>query len=161
VEIGDVVRGSAETAATAFGAIRQLHGPTVHRFCLVVLGDSAAAEATASRVLALAAAAHPDERPGSATALPWLLSIACEVALDARRRSPRQRRVVGASEELDAAVAAAHRLPERELLAIALRGAAGLGYAEIGSLLRMSPEAARMACDWALRRIRDSAGRVG
>jgi DNA-directed RNA polymerase specialized sigma24 family protein len=162
VEIADLSRLTAGTpAATAFGEIRRLHGPAVHRFCLVVLGDSQAAEAAAQRVLRLAATAHALDRPDAARALLWLLGIACEAAIEARRRPPRRRRVTGASPQLGAALTVAAALPERELLAVALRSAAGLGYAEIGNLLSTSPESARMACGWALRRIREAAGTAG
>jgi DNA-directed RNA polymerase specialized sigma24 family protein len=157
-----VVRVMAETtAAPGFDEVRQLYGAAVHRFCLVVLGEGAAAEAAATRALEAAEAAYPGDHPEPSNVPVWLLGIACEVTGDVRRRRRPSRRAGDASTELDAALAAAGGLPEQELLAAALRGAAGLGYAEIGSLLGTSPEAARMACGWALRRIRTSAGRAG
>jgi DNA-directed RNA polymerase specialized sigma24 family protein len=152
----------AETAAApSFDDVRQLYGAAVHRFCLVVLGDAAAAEAAADRALQAAAAAYPADRPEPSNVPVWLLGIACEVAADVRRRRRPGRHPGTTSTELDAALAAAGALPDQELLAAALRGAAGLGYAEIGSLLGTSPEAARMACGWAMRRIRTGAGRIG
>jgi DNA-directed RNA polymerase specialized sigma24 family protein len=156
---GDVVRVMAEATATpSFDEVRQLYGAAVHRFFLVVLGDAAAAETAANRTLEAAEAAHRVDHPEPANVPVWLLGIACE---DVRRRRRPSRRQGGvASGELDAALTAAGALPEQELLAAALRGAAGLGYAEIGSLLGTSPEAARMACGWAMRRIRTGAGRT-
>jgi DNA-directed RNA polymerase specialized sigma24 family protein len=145
--------------APSFDEVRQLYGAAVHRFFLVVLGEAGAAETAANRVLAAAEAAYGVDQPEPAGVPVWLLGIACD---DVRRRRRTPRRASGTSStELDAALAAAAALPEQELLAAALRGAAGLGYAEIGSLLGTSPEAARMACGWALRRIRTGAGRGG
>lgn len=149
------------TAAPSFHQVRQLYGSAVHRFCLVVLGDEAAAEAAASRALESAEAAYPVDAPEPANVPVWLLGIACEVAGDIRRRRRQARRATATSSELDAALTAAGALPDQELMAAALRGAAGLGYAEIGGLLGTSPEAARMACGWAMRRIRTGAGRIG
>ncbi len=141
--------------------IRQLYGAAVHRFFLVVLGDTAAAEPAARRALDAAEVAYPVDHPEPGTIPVWLLGIACEVAADIRRRRRPGRRAGSTSSELDAALAAAASLPEQELFAAALRGAAGLGYAEIASLLGTSPEAARMACGWAMRRIRSGSGRIG
>ena len=157
---GDVVRVMAETAAApGFEEVRQLYGAAVHRFCLVALGDAAGAEAAANRALQAAEAAYPVDHPEAANVPVWLLGIACEDVR--RRRRPVRRQAASATTELDAALAAAGALPEQELLAAALRGAAGLGYAEIGGVLGTSPEAARMACGWAMRRIRTGAGRIG
>jgi DNA-directed RNA polymerase specialized sigma24 family protein len=148
-------------AAPRFDEVRQLYGAAVHRFCLVVLGDGDAAESAANRTLEAAQAAYPVDHPEASMVPVWLLGIACEVAGEARRRRRAPRRTGSASGELDAALSAAAALPDQELFAAALRGAAGLGYAEIGSLLGTSPEAARMACGWAMRRIRTGAGRIG
>ena len=145
------------TAAPSFDEVRQLYAAAVHRFCLVVLGDAAAAEAASNRALIAAEAAYGVDHPEPTNVPVWLLGIACEDVR--RRRRPQRRPTTAASTELDAALAAAAALPEQELLAAALRGAAGLGYAEIGSVLGTSPEAARMACGWAMRRIRTGAGR--
>jgi len=146
------------TAAPSFDEVSQLYGAAVHRFFLVVLGEAGAAETAANRVLAAAEAAFRDDQPEPANVPVWILGIACD---DARRRRTTRRASGASSTELDAALIAAAALPEQELLAAALRGAAGLGYAEIGSLLGTSPEAARMACGWAVRRIRSGAGRAG
>jgi len=156
---GDAVRVMAEvTAAPSFDEVRQLYGAAVHRFCLVVLADASAAEAAANRALGVAEGAYGIDHPEPSNVPAWLLGIACE---DVRRRRRTPRRTTGAaSTELDAALTAAAALPEQEVLAAALRGAAGLGYAEIGSVLGTSPEAARMACGWAMRRIRTGAGRI-
>lgn len=148
-------------AAPRFDEVRQLYGAAVHRFCLVVLGDAEAAESAANRALDAAQSAYAVDRPEASGVPVWLLGIACEVAAEVRRRRRPSRRAGSESSGLDAALAAAAVLPEQELFAAALRGAAGLGYAEIGSLLGTSPEAARMACGWAMRRIRTGAGRIG
>ncbi|MDB5066050.1 MAG: polymerase sigma factor, sigma-70 family [Chloroflexi bacterium] len=159
--LGDVVVVMAGMAARPrFDEVRQLYGAAVHRFCLVVLGDGDAAESAANRALEAAQAAYPVDNPEPSTVPVWLLGIACEVAGNVRRRRRASRRG-STSTELDAALSAAAALPDQELFAAALRGAAGLGYAEIGSLLGTSPEAARMACGWAMRRIRTGVGRIG
>lgn len=150
------------TAAPRFDEVRQLYGAAVHRFCLVVLGDGAAAETAANRALEAAGAAYAIDQPEASNVPVWLLGITCEMAVACRgRRRPVAHGAGTASSELDAAIEAARALPDQELFAAALRGAAGLGYAEIGSLLGTSPEAARMACSWAMRRIRTGAGRIG
>jgi DNA-directed RNA polymerase specialized sigma24 family protein len=158
LDVASVAAGSP--AAPSFDEVRQLYGASVHRFCLVVLGDAAAAEATARRALDAGDSAYLTDRPEPANVPLWLLGIACEVAGEARRRRRLARRPVTTPAPLDAALAAAARLPDREVAAAALRTAVGLGYAEIASLLGTSPEAARMSCGWALRRIRDEAGRT-
>jgi|HubBroStandDraft_6_1064221.scaffolds.fasta_scaffold186228_2 DNA-directed RNA polymerase specialized sigma24 family protein len=159
---GDVVVVMAGMASgPRFDEVRQLYGAAVHRFCLVVLGDVDTAESAANRALEAAQAAYPVDNPEPSTVPVWLLGIACEVAGDVRRRRRAPRRDGAGGTELGAALSAAAALPDQELFAAALRGAAGLGYAEIGSLLGTSPEAARMACGWAMRRIRTGSGRIG
>jgi DNA-directed RNA polymerase specialized sigma24 family protein len=148
------------SATPSFDEVWQVYAAAVHRVCLVVLGDSGAAEAVAKRALRLSESAYETDHPEESHVPMWLLGIACEVAGEARRRRPPRRRPTGIGAELDAALDAAAALPEQELLAAALRSAAGLGYAEIGSVLGTSPEAARMACGWALRRIRQDARRT-
>jgi DNA-directed RNA polymerase specialized sigma24 family protein len=147
-------------AAPSFTELWHLHAAAVHRVCLVVLGDPAAAEAAARRALRVSQSAWATDHPEGSHVPMWLLGITCEVASEARRRRRGSRHQARTSSPLDAALVAAEALPERELLAAALRSAAGLGYAEIGCVLGTSAETARMACSWALRRIRDHAGAV-
>jgi DNA-directed RNA polymerase specialized sigma24 family protein len=142
-------------AAPTFTELWHLYAAAVHRVCLVVLGDPAAAEAAARRALRVSQSAWATDHPEQSHVPMWLLGITCEVASEARRRRRWSRHQARRSSPLDAALVAAEALPERELLAAALRSAAGLGYAEIGCVLGTSPEMARMACTWALRRIRD------
>jgi DNA-directed RNA polymerase specialized sigma24 family protein len=144
-------------ATPTFTELWQLYAAAVHRVCLVVLGDAGAAEAAARRALRVSQSAYATDHPEESHVPMWLLGITCEVASEARRRRRAARQHGGTSSPLDAALVAATALPERELLAAALRSAAGLGYAEIGRVLGTSTETARMACGWALRRIRDDA----
>lgn len=144
-------------AVPTFSELWHLYAAAVHRVCLVVLGDPAAAEAAARRAMRVSQSAWPTDHPEDSHVPMWLLGITCEVASEARRRRRGGRHHARTPSPLDAALVAAEALPERELLAAALRSAAGLGYAEIGCVLGTSPETARMACTWALRRIRDDA----
>ncbi|MBV8445544.1 MAG: hypothetical protein JOZ92_06475 [Candidatus Dormibacteraeota bacterium] len=57
-------------------------------------------------------------------------------------------------DELRAAVAAIGRLRARDRLLVGLRVAAGLDWAEIGSVAGMSADAARMATARALAKVR-------
>jgi hypothetical protein len=165
VESGDVATVTAATpVGLSFEEVRRMHSAAVHRLCLVALGHPVAAEATAGHVLSVALAAYPVDRPAPEAVPRWLFGVACEVI--AEGPPPRRgRRAPGAlatgwGKDVDAALAAAVSLGERERLATGLRCAAGLEYAEIGEILGVGAETARTACARGLRRIRTS-GRRG
>jgi RNA polymerase sigma-70 factor, ECF subfamily len=149
-------RTTAEPDSTwlSYQDVLQTHLGSVHRFYLVTLGSPVDAAPAVRRVLAAAGEAYPIDRPSPPAVPRWLLGIACRVFTEERSRR-RARRVAmrSAAAEVDADVAAslavAADLPERERLALGLRCGAGLGYPEIGGLLGITEEAARMACRWA------------
>jgi hypothetical protein len=151
------------TTGASFEEVRRLHAVAVHRLCVVALGHPVAAEATVGHILSVAAGAYPIDRPAPGAALRWLLGLACEVISDGPA-PPRGRRAPGAVAtgwgiQVDAALASASRLGLRERLAVGLRCVAGLEYAEIGEILGIRAQAARAACERAMRRIRPRRGR--
>jgi DNA-directed RNA polymerase specialized sigma24 family protein len=159
-------RTEPASAWLSFHDAQQTHLGSVHRFHLVALGSPAAAAPATRHALAVAGAAFSVDRPPPAAVSGWLLRIACRILGEephGRRRPDRRagRAVVAeVGSDVAAALAVAAELPDRERLAVALRCGAGLGYPEIGGILGITEEAARMACRWAAWSIRDRTGSV-
>jgi RNA polymerase sigma-70 factor, ECF subfamily len=150
----------ASAAWLSFHDAQQTHLGSVHRFYLVALGSLSAAAPATRHALAAAGAAFAVDRPPPAAVSGWLLRIACRMLGEetSGRRRPERRGSAAVAEMgpgVAAALAVAAQLPERERLAVALRCGAGLGYPEIGGILGITEEAARMACRWAAWSIRD------
>jgi DNA-directed RNA polymerase specialized sigma24 family protein len=158
-------RAESTSPWLSFHDAQQTHLGSVHRFHLVALGSLAAAAPATRRALAAAGAAFSVDRPPPAAVSGWLLRIACRILREeshGRPPSPRRRGRSAAAEmgaEVTTALAVAAQLPDRERLAVALRCGAGLGYPEIGGILGITEEAARMACRWAAWSIRDRAAK--
>jgi len=157
-----------DPAQDRFEAVyHDLKGP-VFRFCLAQLGDAAAAEDLAADVFAAAWAAFRRSPPEPDGVRPWLFRIARNGAIDRSRRRRTQASLLArlrgdavsveetaeVRDELRAAVAAIGRLRARDRLLVGLRVAAGLDWAEIGSVAGMSADAARMATARALAKVR-------
>lgn len=136
-----------------FGSIVELHGPTVLRVCVAVVGATDADDAWSETFLS-AMKAYPS-LPDDANVEAWLVTIAHRRAIDvgrARSRQPIPTDSVaeGAAEpdrtETDAdLVAAVEALPDKQRCAVAYHYLAGLSYAEVASLLGGTADAARRA----------------
>ncbi len=145
-----------------FGAIVELHGPTVLRVCLAVVGATDADDAWSETFLS-AMKAYPS-LPDDANVEAWLVTIAHRRAIDAGRA--RSRRPVPTEAVVERAarpdqtetnadlVAAVEALPDKQRRAVAYHYLGGLPYAEIASLLGGTPDASRRAAADGIARLR-------
>lgn len=136
-----------------FEAVVELHGPTVLRVCLAVVGATDADDAWSDTFLS-AMKAYPS-LPDDANVEAWLVTIAHRRAIDAGRA--RSRRAVPTEAVVERAarpdetetdadlVEAVEALPDKQRRAVAYHYLGGLPYAEIASLLGGTAEAARRA----------------
>jgi RNA polymerase sigma-70 factor (ECF subfamily) len=162
----------AEAASVApFEELYRLHAAGVHRFCVSQVGDRAIAEDLTHETYIRAFAAFARVRPDPATARPWLLSIARNLARDHHRRSRRTRLltlrlqhsgradgdVEGEAEqrrELRRVSAALATMRPRERELIGLRVAADLPYRQIAEMLGSSESIVKVATHRALTKLR-------
>lgn len=158
------------TAALSFEDVYVRYADPVYRFCLSQLRDPAAAEDLAADVFASAFAAYPAMRHDEGDVRPWLFRIARNAVIDRQRHAQvharwmRTHRVeldrhdvertAEIRQTLSAVLIAVGQLSKRDRLLVGLRIAAGLPYAEIGAVLRINENAARMACQRALEKVR-------
>jgi RNA polymerase sigma factor (sigma-70 family) len=138
-----------------FEAIVEIHGPTVLRVCLAVLGATDADDAWSETFLS-AMKAYPS-LPDDANVEAWLVTIAHRRALDIGRS--RSRRAVPTDTIVDHAerpehththpdpdlAAALAALPDKQRQSVAYHYLAGLPYAEVAAILGGTAEAARRA----------------
>lgn len=136
-----------------FGAIVELHGPTVLRVCLAVVGATDADDAWSETFLS-AMKAYPS-LPDDANLEAWLVTIAHRRAIDVGRA--RSRRAVPTDSVVERAAApdrtepdtdlveAVEALPDKQRRAVAYHYLVGLSYTEVSSLLGGTAEAARRA----------------
>ena len=159
-----------ELSPLPFERVYERHAGPVYRFCLSQTGNATIAEDVASDTFAAALAAYERVRPDQAGLRPWLFRIARNQAVDHRRRLGRARRFLDRQSrqsdpehvedtallraELREVIAAMSRLPRRDRQLLGLRLAAGLSFAEIGTVTGMQEAAARVATHRALKRLR-------
>lgn len=152
-----------------FQALLDAHGAAVHRFLVASVGPSEAddcfQEACIAALRAYPRLTHAENLRG------WLLRIAQRKVIDAHRaRTRRPVPVSGTREPEDSAAdplrlesingqpavwARVRALPEKQRLAVFLRSAADLSYAEVAEALDCSPEAARRNVHEGLKRLRE------
>jgi RNA polymerase sigma factor (sigma-70 family) len=136
-----------------FETIVKVHGPTVLRVCLAVVGACDADDAW-SETFVSAMKAYPS-LPDDANVEAWLVTIAHRRAIDVgrarlRRAAPTDSIVeridqphrIEPDADLAAAVAA---LPDKQRQSVAYHYLGGLSYAEVASILGGTPAAARRA----------------
>lgn len=148
-----------------FQALLDEHGHTVHRFLIAATGRAEAEDCFQETWIA-ALRAYPELR-GAADLRAWLLKIAQRKAIDVHRA--RSRRAVPMAEPPDrggdgepplAALdgqplwARVRELPEKQRMAVFLRSAADLSYAEVARALDCSQDAARRSVHEGLERLR-------
>ena len=136
-----------------FEAIVEMHGPTVLRVCLAVVGAADADDAWSETFLSAmkAYASLPDDAHVEA----WLVTIAHRRAIDAGRA--RSRRAVPTDAMADCAgrpeplepdpelMDALEALPDKQRRAVAYHYLGGLPYADVAAILGGTAEAARRA----------------
>jgi RNA polymerase sigma factor (sigma-70 family) len=150
-----------------FEAIVEIHGPTVLRVCLAVVGPTEADDAWSETFLSAmkAYASLPDDANVEA----WLVTIAHRRAIDigrARSRRPTPSDAIAdqtdliersdrveSDADLTAALAA---LPDKQRQSVAYHYLGGLPYAEIASILGGTTEAARRAAADGIAQLRRS-----
>jgi RNA polymerase sigma-70 factor, ECF subfamily len=165
------VPNGARPAGLDFSDIYREHAGAVYRFCLSQLRDRAAAEDVAADVFASAYAAFRRANPDGAGVRPWLFRIARNATIDHQRRDRTRlralqalRRSPGAAadvetiattrEQLRDVLSAVAHLGRRERQLLGLRVAAGLSYADIAAVMHMKENAARMATQRAVVKVR-------
>ena len=151
-----------------FGQLYEQHLAPVWRYVRARVPDHAEAEDLTSEVFARAVRgwARYDTTKGTVGA--WLAGIAHHVVADWWRRRGRETPVedmepfAGGGDPADVAHEVrdelrrhAHLLTEREAEALALRFAAGLSAAEVGSVLGISDAGARMLVHRAVTKLRE------
>lgn len=153
-----------------FAELYREHAAHVHRFCLSQVGGSGAAEdithETFLRAFGVEAARRPEHN-----FRPWLIRIARRLCIDHHRRSSRAGRLLARLTSAPAAPASVElvaeerdrlrgvntelqRLRRRERELIGLRVAADLSYRDIGAILGIGEDAAKVATHRALSRLR-------
>ncbi|MDQ2961438.1 MAG: sigma-70 family RNA polymerase sigma factor [Candidatus Dormibacteraeota bacterium] len=161
----------ADSAVTPFDEVYRDHADAVFRFCASQLRNLAVAEDVTADVFASAFAAYPGARPDPDGVRPWLFRIARNAVIDQYRRDGRRRTLLvrlgrdrdySSSVETDAErrgaieaiVAALQMLGERDRQLVGLRTAAGLSFAEVGAVLGMKEQSAKVATHRALAKLR-------
>src|ERR1035441_7266650 len=167
---GATPASEAELSPLPFEQVYERHAGSVYRFCLSQTGNATTAEDVASETFAAALVAYERVRPEEAGLRPWLFRIARNEAIDHLRRVGRARRFLDRRwfrpepehvedaallrAELREVIAAMSRLSRRDRQLLGLRLAAGLSFAEIGTVTGMQEAAARVGPPRALKRLR-------
>ena len=140
------------------------HGTAVHRFLVAAVGSSDADDCFQETCIA-ALRAYPDLEHGR-NLRAWLMKIAQRKAIDSHRA--RVRRPLPLADPPERAPVAApvvsldgqplwervRELPEKQRMAVFLRSAADLSYADVARALDCSQEAARRSVHEGLKRLR-------
>ena len=167
---GATAAPEVELSPLPFERVYERHAGPVYRFCLSLTGNPATAEDVASDTFAAALVAYERVRPEESGLRSWLFRIARNEAIDHLRRVGRARRFLDRHwfrpepehvedaallrAELREVIAAISRLSRRDRQLLGLRLAAGLSFAEIGTVTGMQEAAARVATHRALKRLR-------
>ena len=140
-------------------------GPAVHRFLIAAVGPSDADDCFQETCIAALRAYPGLEHERNLRA--WLMKIAQRKAIDSHRaRSRRPLPLAEPPERSSAAVTVAsldgqplwervRELPEKQRMAVFLRSAADLSYADVARALDCSQEAARRSVHEGLKRLRE------
>ncbi len=150
-----------------FQLLLDTHGPTVHRFLVAAIGPNEADDCFQEACIA-ALRAYPRLRHGE-NLRAWLMKIAQRKAIDAHRARARrpqpidplpERPAQGADSQpgmdgLGTVWAHVRELPEKQRMAVFLRSAADLSYADVARALDCSQDAARRNVHEGLKRLRE------
>jgi RNA polymerase sigma factor (sigma-70 family) len=149
-----------------FQTLLDAHGRDVHRFLIATVGAGDADDCYQETWLA-ALRAYPRLRDAS-NLRGWILTVAHRKAIDLLRMRARRPVPVNDPEPLinsshaqpvaeppdDALWTGVAGLPDKQRTAIALRFVADCAYAEIGAVMKTTPEAARRSVHEGLTRLR-------
>ena len=163
-----LARLAARGDQRAFEAIFERSHQELYRYCRAILRDSDDAQDALQGTMASALHSLPGEER-RIVLRPWLYRVAHNEAISILRKrseAPDSRgapepTTAGADSEAEARerlrslVADLDRLPDRPRGALVMRELSGLGYAEIGAALTISPAAARQAVYEARVALRD------
>ena len=149
-----------------FQALLDSHGAAVHRFLVAAVGPAEADDCFQEACIA-AMRAYPLTQHGS-NLRGWLLKIAQRKAIDAHRARARRPVPMGepperASDGLfrraldghDPVWSRVRALPEKQRMAVFLRSAGDLSYADLAEVLDCSEDAARRNVHEGLKRLRE------
>lgn len=168
---GSPAASGVESACSAeFAELYREHAAHVHRFCLSQVGDAGVAEDLTHETFLRVFGVEAGRRP-SGDLRPWLIRIARNLCVDHHRRGGRMRRLLTRLRSTPAAAPSVELVAEeRELLRrvqielqqlrrrerelIGLRAAADLSYRDIGAILGISEDAAKVATHRAFTRLR-------
>ena len=153
-----------------FEEVYQRYASPIYRYCLAQLREPALAEDLGAQIFLSAWGAYANPPPPDRVQ-PWLYRIARNAVIDERRRRGRWGRLLGMvagnqpapesvegvadlREDVRQIVGSMSALKQRERELISLRVGAGLSYAEIGGMLKMSEASACVATRRAIAKIR-------
>jgi RNA polymerase sigma factor (sigma-70 family) len=163
-----LARLAARGDQRAFEAIFERYHQELYRYCRAILRDSDDAQDALQATMASALHSLPGEER-RIVLRPWLYRVAHNEAISILRKRSEAPDSHGAPEPTTAGadleaearerlrllVADLDRLPDRQRGALVMRELSGLGYAEIGAALAVSPAAARQAVYEARMALRD------
>jgi RNA polymerase sigma factor (sigma-70 family) len=147
-----------------FQSLLDAHGGALHRFLVAAVGpadaDDCFQEACVAALRAYPELGHGENLRG------WLLRIAQRKAIDAHRARGRRPIPVAHLPEIETdgepepsngtlVWARVRELPEKQRMAVFLRSAAELPYADVAAALECSPDAARRSVHEGLKRLRE------
>ena len=148
---------AARGDATAFAAVYERHHQALYRYCRSILRHEEDAQDALQNTFTRAFAALQDEQRDFELR-PWLFRIAHNEAISIlrrRRETSELGEVAGDDTEMEERVSEREELrvlrhdladlPDRQRCALVLRELNGLGHAEIGTVLEMSPAAVKQA----------------
>lgn len=148
-----------------FQTLLDQHGADVHRFLVASVGAVDADDCFQEACIA-ALRAYPRLRHGD-NLRAWLMKIAQRKAIDSHRARARRPLPVAEPPETPGAAdpplpvngqpvwARVRELPEKQRMAVFLRSAADLSYAEVAAALECSQDAARRSVHEGLKRLRE------
>ncbi len=146
-----------------FEAVVEIHGPTVLRVCLAVVGAAEADDAWSETFLS-AMKAYPS-LPDDANVEAWLVTIAHRRAIDVGRarsrrrgpdrlhRRPRRPSTIAPKQPTPTSWPPSPALPDKQRQSVAYHYLGGLPYAEVASIVGGTAEARATSCR---RRDRDA-----
>jgi len=164
----DLVRGTLAGRPQDFAKLVEKHQRGLQRFVELRIGDRAAADEIVQMAFVQAYTRLADFR-AEATFKTWVYGVALNLCRD-RARAERRRATTTVEEAIDATATQAPRLedvvlgatverrvsalPERQRSVLALRIWSDLPFEEIGSLLGISQNSAKVTYHHAIRRLR-------
>ena len=153
-----------------FEEVYEKYARKIHAFCVLMLGDPAAAEDVTADTFLAAFKVYDKVQPHFRVVNVWLMRIARNAAIDQLRRrkrwekvktflgreqaSPDAEHLAILNEEIREAVVLMEKLTTQQRQLIAMHCGADLSYGEISQVLGLSTDAARASTHRAVARLR-------